>query len=136
MPWSAVVSQGLTFLPGRLDRTAQRALARAVLALTASAPFYTPRMPRSGAPMSVRQTNFGPLGWVTDQTRGYRYEPRHPDTGAPWPPIPDALLDLWARCVAYRAPPEACLVNLYRGSARMGLHVDADEQARDAPVLS
>ena len=31
-------------------------------------------MPRSGKPMSVRMTNAGPLGWVTDKERGYRYQ--------------------------------------------------------------
>ena len=36
----------------------------------------------------------------------------------------------------HAAPPEACLVNLYRDGAQMSLHVDADEAARDAPVLS
>jgi alkylated DNA repair protein (DNA oxidative demethylase) len=45
-------------------------------------------------------------------------------------------LDLWGETAAYRAPPEACLVNLYRAGARMGLHRDADEGAVDAPVLS
>jgi DNA oxidative demethylase len=100
------------------------------------APFYTPRLPRSGAAMSVQQTNFGPLGWVTDQSKGYRYETRHPETGAPWPAIPQALLDLWSHVSDYHAPPEACLVNLYRDGARMGLHVDADEMALDAPVVS
>jgi DNA oxidative demethylase len=86
--------------------------------------------------MSVRQTNFGPLGWVTDQAKGYRYEARHPETGAPWPAMPQALLDLWRDVSGYPAPPEACLVNLYRDGARMGLHVDADEAALDAPVVS
>ncbi len=127
---------GLLFLPGRLDRAAQEALVSEVLAATVAAPFYTPRLPRTGAAMSVTQTNLGPLGWVTDQAKGYRYEARHPGTGAPWPPIPRALLELWREVAGYPAPPEACLVNLYRDGARMGLHVDADEAARDAPVVS
>ena len=73
---------------------------------------------------------------MTDQAHGYRYQASHPETGAPWPPIPPALLDLWADLVDYPAPPQACLVNLYRDGARMSLHVDADEAAKDAPVLS
>ena len=37
----------------------------------------------------------------------------------------------------YGAPPECCLVNIYRGDkARMGLHQDRDEEALDAPVVS
>src|SRR5262249_14329034 len=112
------------------------ALLQAVLAGAGQAPFYTPVMPRSGAPMSVAQTNFGPLGWVTDQAKGYRYEAAHPETGRPWPAMPNVLLELWGALTGYRDPPEACLVNLYRGTAKMGQHVDADERAPDAPVLS
>ena len=109
---------------------------QAVLKAEQGAPFYTPRLPRTGAPMRVRMTNLGPLGWVTDQAQGYRYQATHPETGAPWPPILPALLDLWADLADYPAAPEACLVNLYRDGARMSLHVDADEEARAAPVLS
>ena len=127
---------GLRLLPGYFDPAAQRRLVDEVLAAAEAAPFYVPRLPRTGAPMSVTQTNFGSLGWVTDQARGYRYEAVHPQTGSPWPPIPQALLDLWAEASGYAAAPEACLVNLYRDNARMGLHQDADEAAQDAPVVS
>jgi len=131
-----MTADGLRFYPGRLDRSAQSALVEALLAAEATAPFYTPRLPRTGAPMSVRMTNLGPLGWVTDQAQGYRYQATHPETGAPWPPIHSALHDLWEELADYPAPPEACLVNRYGDGARMGLHVDADEAAADAPVLS
>lgn len=127
---------GFRLLPARLDRAAQLALVEAVFAAAETAPFYTPLMPRSGAPMSVRQTNFGALGWFTDQTGGYCYEPAHPQTGKPWPAIPQALLTLWDELADYPAPPESCLVNHYNGEARMGLHIDADEEAQDAPVIS
>lgn len=133
---SPTPAPGLRFYPGRLDRAAQEALVEMVLAAEADAPFYVPRLPRTGAPMSVRMTNFGPLGWVTDQAGGYRYQTVHPDTGVAWPPIPTALLALWTAVADYPAPPEACLVNLYRDGARMSLHVDADEAAEDAPVVS
>jgi alkylated DNA repair protein (DNA oxidative demethylase) len=93
-------------------------------------------MPRSGKPMSVRMTNCGPLGWVTDKERGYRYQATHPETGKPWPPIPAALLELWRELARYPAPPEACLVNYYAESAKMGLHQDKDEEDFAAPVLS
>lgn len=130
------VPEGFRLCPGYFDRAAQGALVDLVFAAAAHAPFYTPRLPRTGAAMSVLQTNFGPLGWVTDQARGYRYESAHPLTGAPWTPMPQALLDLWDDVSGYAPPPEACLVNLYRDGARMGLHVDADEAAADAPVVS
>jgi alkylated DNA repair protein (DNA oxidative demethylase) len=93
-------------------------------------------MPRSGKPMSVRMTNCGPLGWLTDQERGYRYQPTHPVTGRPWPPMPQMLLDLWDKVADYPAPPEACLVNYYAADAKMGLHQDKDEEDFSAPVLS
>jgi alkylated DNA repair protein (DNA oxidative demethylase) len=93
-------------------------------------------MPRTGKEMSVRMTNCGALGWVTDKERGYRYQPTHPVTGEPWPPIPEALLQLWREVSAYPHPPEACLVNFYSADARMGLHQDRDEQDFAAPVVS
>lgn len=128
--------QGFRLWPGLLDRAEQEALREAVFERLRAGPLYIPRMPKSGAPMHVRMTNFGSLGWVTDKERGYRYQPLHPHTGRPWPDIPPAVLALWQRLSGYPAPPEACLVNLYEGDARMGLHVDADEEAWDAPVLS
>jgi alkylated DNA repair protein (DNA oxidative demethylase) len=100
-----------------------------------AAPIYTPRMPKSGKPMSVRMTNCGTLGWVTDE-RGYRYQPHHPDTGAAWPPIPDIVLAAWHTLAGYPHPPEACLINVYGPDARMGLHQDRDEVDFAAPVVS
>lgn len=128
--------EGFRLWPGLLDRAAQEALRDAVFARLRAAPWYVPRMPKSGQPMRVRMTNFGPLGWVTDKELGYRYQAAHPDTGKPWPEMPPEVLALWEKLTAYPAPPEACLVNLYEGDARMGLHVDSDEAAWDAPVLS
>jgi DNA oxidative demethylase len=135
----------LRLAPGYLDRPAQEALAAAISAIIAQAPLFTPRMPKSGQPFSVRMTNCGPLGWVTDE-RGYRYQPNHPETGAPWPPIPDALLAAWQdltqhdltqhELAPYPHPPEACLVNVYGPMARMGLHQDRDEADFSAPVVS
>jgi alkylated DNA repair protein (DNA oxidative demethylase) len=86
--------------------------------------------------MSVRMTNCGPLGWVTDKARGYRYEACHPVTGKPWPAMPAMLLSLWNELADYPSPPEACLINYYANSASMGLHQDRDEADLSAPVLS
>jgi alkylated DNA repair protein (DNA oxidative demethylase) len=127
---------GMRHLPGLLDRAAQQALLEDIRRVVASAPLYVPAMPRTGKPMSVRMTNCGALGWVTDKERGYRYQPLHPATGAPWPPIPDRLLDLWAEVSGCPVSPQACLVNFYDVSAKMGLHQDRDEEAFDAPVVS
>lgn len=130
--------EGFRVLPERFDPAAQAALLADVLERldTAGTPFYRPTMPRTGAPLSVLMSNLGPLGWVTDKDKGYRYEPVHPETGAAWAPMPAVLLDLWAEVAGYDAPPEACLVNWYQGDARMGLHVDWDEEATDAAVVS
>jgi DNA oxidative demethylase len=45
-----------------------------------------------GYTMSVAMTNCGLAGWVTDRT-GYRYDPIDPETGNPWPPMPDCSRD-------------------------------------------
>jgi alkylated DNA repair protein (DNA oxidative demethylase) len=131
-----LLPNGIRHLPGYLDRAAQEALVEAIRAVVAEAPLYTPVMPGTGKEMSVRMTNCGSLGWVTDKQRGYRYQPTHPVTGRPWPAIPPQLLDLWRDIAGYERPPEACLVNFYGDDARMGLHQDRDEQDLKAPVLS
>jgi alkylated DNA repair protein (DNA oxidative demethylase) len=110
-------------------------LLAAIRAIVEAAPLYTPRMPNSGNPMSVRMTNCGPLGWYTDEA-GYRYQPTHPETGRPWPPIPDILLRAWDDLGRYPNPPQACLINYYGAGARMGLHQDRDEEDFAAPVVS
>jgi DNA oxidative demethylase len=120
---------------GWLDRAGQAALVEDLRAAIREAPLFTPRMPRTGTPFSVRMTNCGPLGWMSD-VAGYRYQPLHPETGRPWPPIPPVLLDAWRDHAGFPAPPEACLVNWYEGKAKMGLHQDRDEQDFAAPVLS
>jgi alkylated DNA repair protein (DNA oxidative demethylase) len=126
----------MPYFPQRLDARAQAALLGEIREIIAAAPLYTPTMPRSGKPMSVRMTNAGPLGWVTDKARGYRYQATHPETGKPWPAIPQRLLDLWEELAGYPHPPEACLINYYAGAAKMGLHQDRDEADFTAPVLS
>ena len=133
---STPLAPGVTFAPGYLDRAAQFALLAAVRAVITAAPLYVPRMPRSGKPMSVMMTNCGPLGWVTDAARGYRYQATHPETGAPWPPMPDIVLKTWSDLAGYPHAPEACLINIYAPTARMGLHQDKDEHDLAAPVVS
>lgn len=127
---------GVKHLPGYLDETAQQALLEDIRAVVQAAPLYVPAMPRTGKPMSVRMTNCGTLGWVTDKERGYRYQTEHPATGVPWPPIPDRLIQLWQEVADHPIEPEACLVNFYDAAAKMGLHQDRDEQVFDAPVVS
>ncbi len=129
------VVPGAIWYPQYLDRAAQDALRDAIRSVVRAAPLFTPTMPRTGKPFSVRMTNCGALGWVSDRN-GYRYQPLHPDTQMPWPAMPDSLAAAWQELSGYAHPPEACLVNFYEPAARMGLHQDRDEQDFDAPVVS
>lgn len=120
---------------GYLGPASQAELLGAIRGILSLAPLFTPRMPKSGRPFSVRMTNCGPLGWVSDET-GYHYQPLHPDTGAPWPPIPEIVLQAWEALSGYPHPPQACLINYYAPGARMGVHQDKDEADFRAPVVS
>jgi len=126
--------EGFRFWPGALSASEQARLLAEVLVAAEAAPFYRP-VTRGGRPFSVEMTGLGPLGWVSDRT-GYRYQPTHPVTGGPWPPMPERMLVLWRDLTGWPEPPDACLVNRYRDGAKMGLHQDLDEQDRSAPVLS
>jgi alkylated DNA repair protein (DNA oxidative demethylase) len=129
------MTPGLRYLPGHLSLEDQQKLVETLRAAVAEAPLVTPVMPRTGRPFTVRMTNLGALGWVSDRA-GYRYQATHPETGRPWPPIPAMVLDLWRQVSGYLHEPEACLVNFYHGGAKMGLHRDEDEEDFSAPVVS
>ncbi|EYD73242.1 alpha-ketoglutarate-dependent dioxygenase AlkB family protein [Limimaricola hongkongensis] len=125
--------RGVRVLPGLLGPEAQAAMLADLREVARAAPVMRP-VTRAG-PMSVRITSAGRLGWVADR-RGYRYEPRHPETGAPWPPIPASVLAVWRAVSDTRVDPDSCLVNLYRDGAKMGLHQDRDEGDFGFPVVS
>lgn len=127
---------GVRHIPMALSIAEQRALVDDIRAVVAQAPLFVPTMPKTGKPLSVRMTNCGALGWVTDKDNGYRYQATHPATGQPWPAMPARLLALWRQFADYDYEPEACLINFYEPTARMGLHQDKDEQNLDAPVVS
>jgi alkylated DNA repair protein (DNA oxidative demethylase) len=116
-----------------LPQSAQEAMLADVLGVMDAAPPFHP-VTRWGKAMSVAMTSAGRFGWFSDR-RGYRYEERHP-SGAPWPPIPDSVLAVWRAVAPGAREPECCLVNLYRGPARMGLHQDRDEADLTQPVVS
>ena len=126
---------GLKYLPGFLDRTIQEEFVEYLRDAVIAAPLFTPVMPRTGKPFSVRMTNMGPLGWVSDRT-GYRYQSAHPEQGTVWPAFPESILAVWNEVSGYPYPPEACLVNFYGDGAKMGLHQDRDEEDFAAPVVS
>lgn len=128
--------EGFRLIRNALTEDEQIQLLRLVEKVVDEAPFFQPTMPRTGRPLSVRMSNTGSLGWVSDKAGGYRYQKLHPVTGRPWPAIPAMLLQLWALHADYAAPPEACLINHYEPGAKMGSHQDRDEQDFAAPVVS
>jgi alkylated DNA repair protein (DNA oxidative demethylase) len=104
-------------------------------AATAFRHMFTP----GGQRMSVAMSNCGALGWTSGRG-GYRYTRLDPETGQPWPAMPDSFLAL-ARRSAARAgypgfTPDACLINRYTSGARMTLHQDRNERDMDAPIVS
>ena len=127
--------KGFKYLPGYFSSEEQIRLVETLRCLVKEAPLFTPVMPRTGKPFSVRMTNLGALGWVSDRN-GYRYQPQHPENGQPWPDIPEILLNLWNKVGDCSAAPEACLVNFYAATAKMGMHQDKDEKTFEAPVVS
>lgn len=92
-----------------------------------------------GHRMSAWMLNCGTLGWVTDR-RGYRYTRDDPETGRPWPAMPDSFRSLAVAAAAEAGfsqfEPDACLVNQYDVGARMALHQDKNERDYAAPIVS
>ena len=84
-------------------------------------------------------TNCGRVGWVSDRT-GYRYVADDPDSGAPWPAMPAAFVELAVRDVAGVGfagdDPDACLMDRYIPGAKLSLHQDRDEKDAWAPIVS
>jgi len=118
--------------------TNERPLLGAVEAIVAQAPFRHLITP-GGFRMSVGMTNAGPLGWVSDR-RGYRYDAVDPDSGKPWPAMPEVFLEL-AGAAAARAGfpgfvPDACLINRYEPGTRLTLHQDRNERDFSQPIVS
>ncbi len=106
--------------------------------VAARAPFRHMVTP-GGFRMSVAMTNCGSLGWVTDRT-GYRYAAADPESGLPWPPMPESFLRLATGAAARGGfngyVPDVCLVNRYEPGAKLSLHQDKDEQDFTQPIVS
>jgi len=113
-------------------------LLEAVEQIAAQAPFRHLITP-GGYRMSVAMTNCGSLGWVSDRS-GYRYDPLDPDSGKPWPPIPEPFRRLAAGAALEGGftnyQPDACLINRYEPGAKLSLHIDKDERDSIAPIVS
>lgn len=131
------LAEGAVLLRRRALAAAGKLLA-AVDAVAAAAPFRRMVTP-GGFEMSVAMTNCGAAGWVTDR-RGYRYAAADPLTGAAWPAMPAAFLELAGAAAAEAGfmdfLPDACLINRYEPGARLSLHQDRDERDHGHPIVS
>jgi alkylated DNA repair protein (DNA oxidative demethylase) len=119
-------------------RQGEAALVAALQQVADQAPFRHMLTP-GGRRMSVAMTNCGDVGWVSD-AGGYRYDARDPQSGRPWPAMPEPFGSL-ARDAALRAGfagfvPDACLINRYAPGAKLSLHQDKDERDFTAPIVS
>jgi DNA oxidative demethylase len=129
------LKEGLFYFPSYFEREAQEILLSQVQEAINIAPFFIPTMPKSNKPFSVKMSNAGALGWVSDK-QGYRYEDKHPQTGLEWGEIPPLALKAWQDLSVFSHNPQACLINFYAETAKMGLHQDRDEMDLSAPVVS
>jgi DNA oxidative demethylase len=131
------LEEGAVLLRGFATANAPELLEE-VARIAQAAPFRHLVTP-GGYTMSVAMTNCGRVGWVSDRT-GYRYDSVDPDTGALWPAMPEAFLDLAVRAAAEAGfahyDPDACLINRYVAGAKLGLHQDRDEKDAWAPIVS
>jgi DNA oxidative demethylase len=116
----------------------EKAILAGLADIAARSPFRHMVTP-GGFTMSVAMTNCGMAGWVTDGS-GYRYDRNDPETGRPWPAMPDCFFDLAVEA-ATRAgypyfQPDACLINRYEPGARLSLHQDKNERDFANPIVS
>ena len=126
---------GFRVFPGLISRENQRKIVDEISSLVARSPLYTPVMPKTGQPFSVRMTCLGDWGWVSDAS-GYRYQQAHPVTDMAWPPIIEQLNQIWDEVSDFPQRPQSCIVNYYDGAAKMGMHQDLDEENFAAPIVS
>ena len=119
-------------------RTFDQALLAAVAEVTAQSPWRHLITP-GGFRMSVAMTSCGDAGWVSDR-RGYRYDPIDPDSGKPWPAMPEVFRELAAIAATQAGysgfDPDVCLINRYVPGARLTLHQDRDERDGRSPIVS
>lgn len=131
------LADGAVLLRGRATAL-EDALLEGVRLISSEAPFRKMVTP-GGFSMSVAMTNCGNAGWVTDK-RGYRYQRHDPETGKPWPLMPDAFRQLAEEAATEAGyagfSPDACLINRYEPGARMSLHQDKDETDFENPIVS
>jgi len=102
-------------LLGGFARRFEGPLVTALQRVVELAPFRHMVTP-GGHRMSLAMTNCGAAGWVSDRT-GYRYDGRDPESGRPWPPMPEAFADVAAQAAA-RAADKGTSASLAPSAAR------------------
>jgi alkylated DNA repair protein (DNA oxidative demethylase) len=116
----------------------EAALLAAIREVAEKSPFRHMVTP-GGFRMSVAMTNCGSLGWVSDKS-GYRYDAIDPESGLPWPPMPEPFLNLATEAAAEagfaKYIPDACLINRYEPGTKLTLHQDKDEHDYSQPIVS
>ncbi|MGE8149904.1 DNA oxidative demethylase AlkB [Pseudomonas vancouverensis] len=110
----------------------------ALKSVLVAAPFRQMVTP-GGFTMSVALSSCGTLGWTTDRS-SYRYTRLDPQTGQPWPAMPEVFLHM-AQAAAKEGGfddfvPDSCLINRYIPGTKMSLHQDKDEKSYGAPIVS
>ena len=136
-PWREQIGEQSYVLRGFALPWLERLLP-ALEAVLGAAPFRQMVTP-GGFTMSVALSSCGQFGWTTDRS-GYRYTRDDPQTGRPWPMMPEVFFQL-AQAAAQAAgfadfAPDSCLINRYIPGAKMSLHQDKDEHSYDAPIVS
>ena len=135
--WREELGPGAVVLRG-FALASQANILAALSEITAKVPFRHMVTP-GGLRMSVAMTNCGACGWVSDRT-GYRYDALDPDSGRPWPAMPELFLALAQEAAASAGfrnfAPDACLINRYQPGARLSLHQDKDERDFGQPIVS
>ncbi|SFE68540.1 alkylated DNA repair protein (DNA oxidative demethylase) [Phytobacter palmae] len=136
-PWQEPLAPGAVVLR-RFALAKTQDLLAGIEAVTQVSPLRHMVTP-GGYTMSVAMTNCGEVGWTTD-ARGYLYSGIDPQTGNPWPAIPDVFATLChdaAVAAGYaNFRPDACLINRYVPGAKLSLHQDKDEPDLRAPIVS
>lgn len=130
--------EGVVFRPRALSAVEQVALLDGVRCVVAAVPLARLQT-KGGGLTSAAMTNCGPGGWWSD-AKGYRYVTVNPVTGQAWPGFPASFLAA-VRKIAKDSPwpdfaPDACLINFYEPSAKMGLHQDKDEKDFAHPIIT
>ena len=132
-----MIAEGAVVLRGFAGALEQELL-DGLLRIAAVSPFRHMVTP-GGFPMSVAMTNCGRAGWITERS-GYRYDASDPQTGQPWPELPEIFTELATRAAEAGGyggfTPDACLINRYEPGARMSLHQDRNERDFSQPIVS